>query len=182
MNFITRIPEKSVFRLVLTLSVTVFIAVIVLDSKILPRPDPVPAFAHFLPALNALLNACCSVLLVCSFSAIRKKQIETHKKLNLLTFLLSCVFLLSYVLYHWMSEETKFPAENPLRPVYLTILVSHIILAALVLPLVLFSFWLGLTNQVARHRKVAKWTFPIWLYVTTTGVIVYLMISPYYPG
>jgi len=76
--------------------------------------------------------------------------------------------------------ETKFPADNPLRPVYLFILISHIILAAFVMPLVLISFYLGLTMQVKRHRKLTRWSFPIWLYVAVTGVVVYLLISPYY--
>jgi putative membrane protein len=91
------------------------------------------------------------------------------------------LFLVSYVAYHWMADETKFPLDNPLRPVYLTILISHIILAAVVLPLVLISFWYGLNNKVEQHRKMTRFSFPIWLYVTTTGVIVYFMISPYYP-
>jgi putative membrane protein len=80
-----------------------------------------------------------------------------------------------------MSDETKFPADNPLRPVYISLLVSHIILAALVLPLVLLTFWYGLNNMVEKHRRIARWTFPIWLYVTVTGVLVYFMIAPYYP-
>lgn len=172
--------EKAVFRFVLSLSIIVFILVVILDSKVLPRPAQMPEFAKFLPTLNALLNGTCTVLLVASFRAIKKKDIATHRKLNLITFVLSTLFLLSYVTYHWMADDTKFPADNPLRPIYLTILISHIILAAVVLPLVLISFWYGLTNQVAKHRKITRWSFPIWLYVTTTGVIVYLMISPYY--
>ena len=172
--------EKTVFRIVMAVSVVVFLLVLLLDSKILPRPEPMPAFVRFLPALNACINATCTVLLILSYRAIRRKNVDLHKKINLSTFFLSCLFLVSYVLYHWMSEETRFPEDNPLRPVYLTILLSHIVLAAVVLPMVLISFWYGLTNQVARHRRIAKWTFPVWLYVTTTGVIVYLMISPFY--
>jgi putative membrane protein len=80
-----------------------------------------------------------------------------------------------------MAEETKFPLDNPLRTTYLTILISHIILAAGVLPMILLSFYYGLTNQVVRHRKLVRFSFPIWLYVTVTGVIVYFMISPFYP-
>jgi len=175
-----QLKEKQVFRLVMTLSVVVFLVVLLLDSKILPRPEPMPEFARYLPMLNAIINGTCTVLLLLSLRAIKRKEVARHKQLNLLTFVLSSLFLLSYVTYHWMSEETKFPADNPLRPVYLTILISHIILAAVVLPMVLFSFWYGLTNQVPKHRKIVRWAFPIWLYVTTTGVIVYLMISPYY--
>jgi putative membrane protein len=177
---LSKYNEKAVFRFVLSLSIVVFILVLVLDSKILPRPLQMPEFGKFLPTLNAIINGTCTVLLIASFRAIKKKDIATHRKLNLITFVLSTLFLLSYVTYHWMADDTKFPADNPIRPIYLTILISHIILAAVVLPLVLISFWYGLTNQVAKHRKITRWSFPIWLYVTTTGVIVYLMISPYY--
>lgn len=164
----------------MALSIVVFLVVIILDSKLLPRPQPMPEFAKLLPTVNATINATCTVLLLLSLRAIRKKNVTRHKQLNLLTFVLSSLFLISYVTYHWLSDETKFPADHPLRPVYLIILISHIILAAAVLPMVLFSFWYGLTNQVNKHRKLVRWAFPIWLYVTTTGVIVYLMISPYY--
>jgi len=108
------------------------------------------------------------------------KNVQRHKKINILTFVLSTIFLLSYVTYHWLSEETKYPLDNPMRPLYLGILISHIILAATVLPMILLSFWYGLSNQVQKHRKLVRFTFPIWLYVTITGVVVYLMISPYY--
>ncbi|HMT29411.1 MAG TPA: DUF420 domain-containing protein, partial [Bacteroidia bacterium] len=111
---------------------------------------------------------------------IRKKNIEMHKKLNILTFILSSVFLLSYVTFHSFGVETKFPVDNPNRPYYLIILSTHIVLAAIVLPLVLMSFYYGLTNKIKTHRRLTRWSFPIWLYVTVTGVIVYLMISPYY--
>jgi len=180
MASIDQVKERTVFRLVMVLSIFVFLLVLVLDSKILPRPQPMPAFAAYLPMLNAIINGSCTVLLLLSLKAIKRKDVARHKQLNLLTFVLSSLFLISYVTYHWLSEETKFPADHPLRPVYLTILISHIILAALVLPMILVSFWYGLSNQVQKHRKLVRWAFPIWLYVTSTGVIVYLMISPYY--
>jgi putative membrane protein len=94
---------------------------------------------------------------------------------------LSSLFLISYVIFHAFGVETRFPADNPLRPYYLTILISHIILAAVVLPMVLLSFYRGLTGQIEAHKRITRWSMPIWLYVTTTGVVVYLMISPYYP-
>lgn len=173
--------EKAVFRLVMIISVVVFILVLVLNRKILPRPEDLPAFVTKLPLLNAIINGLCSILLVASLYFIKRRDIEMHKKLNLTTFFLSCLFIVSYVLYHYLADETKFPADNPLRPVYLAILFSHIILAALVLPLVLLSFYHGLKMNVSMHKKLTRWSFPIWLYVTVTGVIVYLMISPYYP-
>lgn len=174
------LSEKNVFRLVLTLSVIVFVAVIILNKKIIPRPDEIPDLVYSLPALNAFINGTCSILLITSYFQIRNKNIATHKNLNLITFFLSCIFLVSYITYHWLAEETSFPAENPVRPFYLTILISHIILAALVLPLVLLSFYFGLQNKVTQHKRLVRFAFPIWLYVTITGVVIYLMISPYY--
>ena len=139
-----------------------------------------PSFATHLPLLNAMINGTCAVLLLLSLKAILAKNVQRHKKINLITFVLSTIFLLSYVTYHWLAEETKYPMDNPMRPLYLGILISHIILAAIVLPMILLSFWYGLSNQVVKHRKLVRFTFPIWLYVTITGVVVYLMISPYY--
>ncbi len=180
MDSLNNVKEKTVFRWVLTLSIIVFVAVIILNRKILPRPEHLPAFAMYLPLLNAIINGTCSILLLLSLRAIKRKEIITHKKLNLTTFVLSSLFLISYITYHWLADETKFPIDNPIRPYYLAILISHIILAAVVLPLILISFYYGLTNQVKKHRRITRWSFPIWLYVTVTGVVVYLMISPYY--
>lgn len=172
--------DKLYFRIVITLSVVVFLAVVVLNRKWLPRPAEIPSFIFVLPKLNAIINGTCSILLLISLYFIRQKNIQAHKSVNILTFALSSLFLVSYVTFHYFANETIFPTDNPLRPVYLVILISHIILAALVLPLVLLSFYHGLLLNVERHKKLVRWTFPIWLYVTVTGVIVYLMISPYY--
>ncbi len=172
--------DKLVFRIVMTISVVVLVAVIILNKKILPVPEIIPSFVYQLPKLNAFINGTCSILLLVSLYFIKQKNIAVHKKINILTFVLSSLFLISYITYHWMAEETKFPSNNSLRPIYLTILISHIILAALVLPLILLSFHKGLQMQVEKHKKLVRWSYPIWLYVTITGVAVYLMISPYY--
>lgn len=172
--------DKLYFRIVFAVSIVVCLAVVLLNEQVIPKPDTIPAFVPFLPKLNALINATCSILLLISFNAIRNKKIGLHKRINIITFLLSAVFLVSYVTFHYLGHETRFPLENPIRPFYLTILISHIILAALVLPLVLLSFYHGLKMNIPMHRKLTRWTFPIWLYVTVTGVIVYLLISPYY--
>ncbi len=172
--------DKLIFRLVMLISVVVFVAVIVLNKKILPVPEIIPDFVYKLPKLNAMINGTCSLLLLLSLYMIKQKNIAIHKKLNIITFCLSSLFLVSYITYHWLAQETTFPIDNPMRPIYLTILISHIVLAALVLPLILLSFHKGLQMQVEKHKKIVRWSFPIWLYVTVTGVIVYLMISPYY--
>ncbi len=180
--------DKLVFRLIMGVSIFVLVAVIILNKKILPVPEVIPDFVFKLPKLNAFLNGTCSLLLLLSLYMIKQKNIATHKKLNIITFCLSSVFLVSYITYHWMAHETRFPADNPMRPLYLIILISHIILAAMVLPLILLSFYFGLKTQqpgggiyIRKHKSLTRWSYPIWLYVTITGVVVYLMISPYYP-
>lgn len=172
--------DKILFRAVAAITVFVCVVVLILSLKIIPVPNPIPTFVYSLPKLNAFINGTCTILLLVSLYFIKRKNIETHKRINLATFGLSAVFLVSYILYHWMSPATAFPKDNSLYPVYIFILITHIILAAAVLPLILLSFYRGLQYDVVRHRKLVRWAFPIWLYVTTTGVIVYLMISPYY--
>lgn len=170
--------DRKVLNLILALSVVVFGVVVVLYN--LPKAETMPGFVQYLPTFNAMLNGTCFVLLLFSFGAIKNKNVALHKKLNLTAFALSALFLVSYILFHAFGVETRYPADSPLRPVYLFILVTHIITAAVVLPLVLLSFYHGLRGNVPSHRKVVRFSFPIWLYVTLTGVIVYLMISPYY--
>lgn len=172
--------DKLTFKIVLGISIFVFVAVIILNRKILPVPAIIPDFVYQLPKLNAFINGTCSVLLLVSLYFIKQKNIEAHKKVNITAFILSSLFLVSYITYHWMAKETSYPHDNPMRPIYLTILISHIILAALVLPMVLMSFYYGLLMDVQKHRKLVRFAYPIWLYVTVTGVVVYLMISPYY--
>lgn len=170
--------ESIALRTIYVVSAIVFVAVVVLFN--LPRVENPPSWIPLLPMLNAVINAICSLLLIASFIMIKRKQISWHKRLNLTAFFLSSLFLVSYIIFHAFGVETRFPADNPMRPFYLVILISHIILAALVLPLVLLSFYRGITGKIEAHKKITRWSMPIWLYVTVTGVIVYLMISPYY--
>ncbi len=170
--------DKKFFTLSIIVSVVVFAVVVVLNF--LPKADFIPSFVNYLPLLNACLNGTCSILLLASLYFIKRKNIQVHKKINITAFFLSSIFLVSYILYHYFSIEVKFPADNPLRPIYLFILLTHILCASLILPFILMSFYRGLNMQVEKHKKIVRWTYPIWLYVTITGVIVYLMISPYY--
>jgi len=187
--------DKFIFRFVAAISIFVFVVVIILNRKIIPAPAVLPSFTHYLPQLNAWLNGTCSVLLLISLYFILHGNIKVHKRINILAFILSSLFLVSYILFHWLlPRETVFGDTNgdgilsaaesvaagSTRPIYLTILISHIILAAGVLPLILLSFYYGLKMEVRKHKKLVRWTFPIWLYVTITGVVVYLMVSPYY--
>ena len=170
--------DTTVFRVISVLSVIVFLVVVILHQ--LPQSEPIPNWAQQLPMLNAIINGTCTLLLVGALVAIKKGNVALHKKLNIATFVLSSAFLISYIIFHSYGVETTYPATALERPFYLFILITHIVLAALVLPLVLASFYFGLKGKFEQHRKLVRFSFPIWLYVTMTGVIVYLMISPYY--
>lgn len=175
--------DKFIAKLIAGVSIFVLIVVVILQSNMLnifPDKSAIPSWVFFLPAFNAIVNGACSVLLLLSLYFIKRKDIATHKKLNIITFILSSLFLVSYIIFHATGIKTTYRGEGIIRTIYYIILISHIILAAVVLPLVLFSFQKGLQMKVAAHKKLVRWTYPIWLYVTVTGVIVYLMISPYY--
>jgi putative membrane protein len=186
--------DKTVFKIVLAVSALICVVVVVLNQKLIPVPNTFPSFIYKLPMLNAFLNGSCSLLLIASLWAIKKRNIALHKKLNLTAFLLSSLFLISYVTAHYFIPDTKFgdvnhnevleqaelAAVSGIRPIYLVILLSHIFLAVLVLPMTLLSFYYGLKDDRIKHKKMTRFSYPIWLYVTITGVVVYLMISPYY--
>ena len=174
--------DKLVFNIIMTVSVVIFIAVIILNRKILPAPEVLPSWTYFLPKLNAIINGTCSLLLLLSLYFIKQKNIAAHKTVNLIAFGLSSLFLISYVVFHWIAPQTHYPETAPNANLYFFILITHIVLAAIVLPLVLLSFYRGLQLQVELHKKIVRFAYPIWLYVTITGVIVYMMISPYYPA
>jgi len=171
--------DKAIFRLVWGVSIFVFVVITLLQSKLITW-QKVPDWVFVLPMINAIINAICSVLLIVSFYYNKRQRIDIHKKLNIITFILSSFFLVSYIIYHSTGNEAKFGGQGLIRPIYFFILITHIILAAVVLPLVLLSFYRGMKMQVEKHRKLVRWSFPIWLYVTITGVIVYLMMAPYY--
>ena len=134
-----------------------------------------------LPALNATLNAASAVLLVLAYRAVRRRQIERHRALMLSAAVVSLVFLVCYLTYHAQVGSVRFLGQGPARTVYFTILISHTILAAAIVPLVIRSLWLGLKRDDLRHRRIARWTFPLWLYVSVTGVVIYAMLYHLYP-
>lgn len=133
-----------------------------------------------LPLLNAIFNSFTFIALVVALVAIIKKNVRMHRTFIFAALTSTTLFLVSYVTYHYLTESTSYGGEGILRGIYFFVLITHILLAIVVVPLALMSVLRGLANQVDRHRKIARWTMPIWLYVSLTGVIVYLMISPYY--
>lgn len=166
-------PYKS---LIILLSIVVPVAVAVL--YVLPKTET--TLFSFLPLLNAIINGSTFLILIAALVAIKNKNIVLHKRLMWTALILSVLFLLSYVLYHATTPSTSFGGEGTIKYVYFFILLTHILLSAIVVPLVLLTLVRALAEKFDQHRKLAKITLPIWLYVTLTGVLVYLMISPYY--
>ncbi len=131
---------------------------------------------HDLPTVNASLNAIAAILLVWGYSLIRRKRVQTHRKVMIAAFVTSSLFLVCYLVYHAQVGSVRFPKTGPIRTVYFTILITHTMLAATVPVLAIITLRRGLTARYDRHRKIARWTLPIWLYVSVTGVVVYLML------
>jgi putative membrane protein len=130
----------------------------------------------FLPALNAVLNGLSAVALLIGYTFIRARRIAAHRAAMISAFAFSTLFLASYILHHALHGDVRYPAHAALRMVYLPLLASHILLAIVALPLILVTFFFSLSGRIPQHRKVARWTFPLWLYVSITGVITYGML------
>ena len=173
--------EKFMKRLVWIASILIPIVVTVIHST--PKPDLAESTKkalYWLPTLNATVNGTIFFLLIIGVFAIKKGNKGLHFILMTASLILSLVFLLSYVVFHATMEQPVYGGEGTIRTVYLTILLTHVLLSAIIVPLVLFTYVRGLTNVLDKHRKLAKITFPLWLYVCATGVIVYYMIKPFY--
>jgi putative membrane protein len=180
-TIINRYPERTWYFIIAGLSLAVVLAVAFLiyhsQSVTVARPG-----IYILPKLNAFLNGSVAVLLTTGYIFIRNKNRTAHRFCMITAFIFSCSFLVSYVLYHFFATETKFGSHDTTeRIIYFTILITHITLASIIVPMTLLTLYRIWNNQVEKHRKIARWTLPVWLYVSITGVIVYLMISPYYP-
>lgn len=131
---------------------------------------------HDLPAVNASLNAVSGVLLLAGYVLVRTRRLEAHRRCMLAAFATSTVFLVCHLVYHAQVGSVPFTRDGIVRPIYFTILITHVTLAAVVLPLALVTLRRGLTGQLARHRAIARWTLPVWLYVSVTGVLVYILL------
>lgn len=188
----TLTKDKKYLNFIKVVSVVIPIAVAVLIY--LPGRLTIGEWAKNLPLVNAILNSTTTVLLIAALVSIKKKQINIHKILMSVALVLGSIFLLSYVLYHASFPSVVFgdldhnghlsanelQQVGSLRAVYLVVLLSHIGLSIVVVPFVLFSFYYSLSGQIDRHKKVVKFSYPIWLYVSITGVLVYYLIHPYY--
>lgn len=172
----TETKEKRFNRLIAIISILVPIVVIVLFGVKIPNLEPLA----FLPPLYASVNGLTAIILVMAVWAIKKGKRDLHQKLMTLCIGLSVLFLLMYMAYHMTSDSTTYGGEGTLKYVYYFILITHIILSIGIIPLVLRTYARGYLKKFDEHRALAKFTFPIWLYVAISGVVVYLMISPYY--
>ena len=170
----TTTEEKKFKPWIIILSIAIPLAVALLFTIKIPNVEPL----SFLPPIYATTNGITAVLLLISLTAIKNKKIALHKRLNNIALILSVAFLVMYVAYHMTSDPTKYGGEGTIKYVYYFILFSHILLSVTVIPFVLVTYVRALTGNFEGHRKIAKITFPIWLYVAVTGVIVYVMISP----
>lgn len=170
------LKEKKFNRLITVVSVIVPIVVAILFNVKIPNVERL----GFLPPIYAGINALTAVLLIIAVWSIKNGKRKLHQKLMTACIAFSVVFLVLYILYHMTSESTTFGGEGMIRYVYFFILISHIALSIIIIPLVLKTYARAYLGKFESHRKLAKITFPIWLYVAVTGVVVYLMISPYY--
>jgi len=163
---------------IIAVSAIVFIAVVLLKQVQVPVD---PSFdVHLFARINAGINSLVSLLLVAGLVAVKSGRYQLHKRLMISAIFLSVLFLLSYIAHHLLAGDTRYGGEGMIRYLYFFILVSHIFLAAVILPFILFTSYRALVAEWPAHRKMAKVTWPVWFYVSVTGVLVYWMISPYY--
>ena len=139
-------------------------------------------YISYLPHLNACLNGTSALLLLSGYTFIRSRNIKAHRACQIAALIVSLLFLASYLTYHYNHGSTRFQGQGLVRPIYFTILTSHTILAIVIVPLVILTFYRAFRNDFARHRRIARVTLPLWLYVSITGVIVYLMLYQIYPS
>ncbi|MDX5326241.1 MAG: DUF420 domain-containing protein [Bacteroidota bacterium] len=172
--------DRIFVPLIIALSVVVPIAVAILfympDTL---RPD-LGEGTRALPMIHAILNGSTAILLVLALIMIRRKNVTMHRASMITAFILSAIFLVSYVISKISTPPVPFGGEGTVRYIYFFILISHILLSVPVLPLAMFALYRGWTNQLDKHRKIVRWAYPIWLYVAVTGVLVYVFMSPYY--
>jgi putative membrane protein len=170
--------DKRASFLIILFSIIVFVAVVFLSR--IKIDVELPFNVHVFAQVNAILNSAVSFLLLVGLLAVKRGRYQQHRMVMMTSMILSLLFLVSYICHHLFSESTTYGGEGAMRYIYYFILITHIILAAIILPFILYTSYRALVAEWPAHRKLAKITWPIWFYVSVTGVIVYLLISPYY--
>lgn len=172
--------EKKYKNWIIVLSIVIPLAVAILFGVNLRKMGFDVQPLTFLPPIYASINGVTAILLVAAISAVKRGNAKLHERLIKVCMACSVAFLVMYVAYHMTSDSTPYGGEGWIRPVYFFILITHIVLSIVIIPFVLFTFVRGIAGAYERHKKLARITYPMWLYVAVTGVVVYLMISPYY--
>ncbi len=178
----TASPEASSSKALAAILATSVLASAFLIALVYARRSdgtPDAPWVQVLPALNATLNGTSALCVVLGVRAIKQRRVETHKRWMLGAFFASLFFLISYIAYHAIHGDTKFLGQGAIRPAYFFVLASHILLSMVALPMVLFTFFLSLTGRLATHKRIARWTFPLWTYVSVTGVLVYVLLRTF---
>lgn len=178
MDVLQPVKEQKANRVINILALAIPIAVAILLG--IRQKVDLGNWTTYLPHINGIINSITSVLLLLGLYFIKQKNVEAHKRIMLAAFALGTLFLVCYVLYHLTNESTSFGGQGWVRPIYYFLLISHIVLSVVVVWFVLRAVYFALSGQIERHKQTVKYAFPIWLYVSITGVIVYLMIKPYY--
>lgn len=175
LQFLLQHDKKFVF--IITFIIIVLIGIL---SYLPGFQGELPTWVMRLPLINAILNSFTFLFLICALIAILRKNVTVHQRLIYGAFTTTLFFLFTYVTYHSLAPSTSFGGEGTIAIIYYFILITHIVFAAIIVPLALSSFFSGLKNEVPRHKKWVRWTMPLWLYVSLSGVLVYILISPYY--
>ena len=171
--------SRKYMPLVVLLSVVIYAIIFIL--YVMPKPQNVAQMdLTFLPMLNAIFNSFTFLFLLLALVYIRKKHVTMHKRFIWAAFATTTLFLLTYTVYHSLAPSTPYGGEGVLRYIYYFILITHIVLAAVIVPIALVTLFRGVFMEVEKHKKLARWTMPLWLYVSLSGVLVYIFISPYY--
>lgn len=170
-------PKKAAFVILgVSVAALVLLVVVIYGHG---RAVEVPAWVSVLPAVNAFLNGTSAICLLFAYAAIRRRNVLVHSRWMLASLAASSLFLVSYIVYHSVHGDSHFAGVGLIRPVYFFILISHVLLSALVLPLIFFSLFFSLSGRFPRHKAVSRYTFPIWLYVSVTGVLVFALLRAY---
>ncbi len=160
--------------------ISVLVPSVVAFLIFLPGKTPDKSWFSILPVLNATINSITSITLLSGYFFIKRGKIWQHKLMMIASFIFGIIFLISYITYHSNVPSTSFGGSGLMKYLYYTLLISHVLLSMVVVPFVLFALYYALNNNIERHKKVVKFTWPVWLFVSISGVLVYLMISPYY--
>lgn len=171
--------ERNYTPIIITLTIVINVVIAILFF--LPKQDrDIPFDITILPRLNAVFNSFTFIFLLAALFFILRKNIKMHRNFIFAAFTTTLFFLITYLTYHYLAPSTSYGGEGILKSFYYFILISHIMLAPLVVALALFSLVWGITGKITKHRKIARWTMPLWLYVSLSGVLVFILISPYY--